>query len=206
MNKNNYTTLATDEVINTTKLSLEKNGFNVKIAVNGNDAKNIAISLLPQNSEVMTATSVTLESLGLDKAINDSAKYNSVKSKLMLLDRKKDSLEMQKLGAAPEYVIGSVHAVTQDGKVIIASNTGSQLPSYSYGATKVIWVVSTKKITKDLEDGMKRLNNHVLQLESIRVQKAYGMPSSEIKKILIINKELNPTRITIIFVKEDLGY
>ncbi len=206
MMKSIYATLATPDSIEMTKKNLEANGMNVLIANNSKDAIKSALKLIPEGSEVMTSTSQTLEKLRLDTIFNESGKYNSIKSQLMKLNRDANNLEMQRMGAAPEYVIGSVHAITEDGKVIIASNTGSQLPSYSYGSQHVVWVVSNKKITKDLNDGMKRIYEHVLPLESVRVQKAYGMPNSEVKKILIINKELNPNRITIILVNEDLGF
>ncbi len=206
MIKSIYATLATPDSIEITKKNLEANGMNVVIATNSKEAIKSALKLIPEGSEVMTSTSQTLEKLGLDAIFNESGKYNSVKSQLIKLNRDTDNLEMQRIGAAPEYVIGSVHAITEDGKVIIASNTGSQLPSYSYGSKHVVWIVSNKKITKDFEDGMKRIYEHVLPLESVRVQKAYGMPSSEVKKILVINKELNQNRITVILVNEDLGF
>lgn len=207
MTKFNYTTLATDESIELTKVSLEKNGFNVLVAENGEEAKRLTLTLIPEGSEVMTATSKSLETLELDTYLNDSGKYNSVKTQLTKLDRKTDSLMMQKLGAAPEYVIGSVHAVTNDGKVMVASGSGSQLPSYSYGAMHVIWIVSTKKIVTNLDEAFDRVQTHVLPLEDQRIKRVYGPDAgSSPRKILIFNAESNPERITLILVKEDLGY
>lgn len=139
----------------------------------------------------------------------ESGKFTSVKNELSKLDRAKDGHLMQQLGAAPEYAVGSVHAVTQDGKVMIASNTGSQLPAYAYGASHVIWVVGTQKIVKNLDEGEERLYNHTLPLESARAQVAYGLPEgykSNVSKLLIVSREVNPNRITIVFVKELLGF
>jgi hypothetical protein len=110
------------------------------------------------------------------------------------------------MGAAPEYVVGNVHAVTQDGKIIVASNSGSQLPAYTYGSSKVIWVVGTQKITKNLDSGMKRIYEYVFPLESERAHKAYGVPKSFVSKLFILNKEQTPTRITIILVQESLDF
>jgi len=39
---------------------------------------------------------------------------------------------MKRLGSAPEWVIGSIQALTEDGKVLMASNSGSQIPAYVY--------------------------------------------------------------------------
>ncbi len=207
MKNNKFAMLATESVINTTIDSLRKNNLSAVVVDTKEEAIKIATTLIPEGAEVMTTSSKTLEKLGLDKLFNDSGKYNSIKSQLKKLSREKDGLQMQKLGAAPEYVVGSVHAVTKDGKVIIASGSGSQLPSYSYGALNVVWIVSTKKIVKDVEEGLNRIYQHVLPLEDARMKKVYGPESgSSPRKILIINSELNQKRINIIFVKENLGF
>lgn len=207
MDKNNYSTLASVAQIATASKSLGEHGLTVLTAENGKDAIEKVFSLIPEGKEVMTATSTTLNQLGLTTTLNDSGKYNSVKSKLSKLNRDTDSLEMQKLGAAPEYIIGSVHAVTEDGKVVVASGSGSQLPAYTYGAPHVIWVVSTKKIVKNLESAFERINTHVLPQEDARMKEVYGPESgSNVNKLFVLQKELNPSRITLIFVKEDLGF
>ncbi len=90
---------------------------------------------------------------------------------------------------------------------MVASGSGSQLPAYSYGATHVVWVVSTKKIVKNLDSAFERINTHVLPQEDIRMKKVYGPESgSNVNKLFILQRELNPARITLIFVKEDLGF
>jgi hypothetical protein len=203
----NFNQIPTDDVIEKTKNALTSNGFNVEIVATGEDAKNRTLELIPQGSEVMSASSVTVDSIGLAKELNESGKYNSVKNQLNKLDRKTDSLKMHKLGSAPEYMVGSVHAVTQDGKVIVASNTGSQLAGYSYGATHIIWLVSAKKITTNLDEGIKRIYEYILPLESARLNKAYNITmGSNVSKLLIFNKEINPQRINLILIKEDLGF
>lgn len=201
-----YDTLADEEALQKTIETLKANGISALVVNTGAEAKDLVLKTIPEHSEVMTMTSVTLDTIGLAEAINESGKYDAVKAKLMKMDRKTQSGEMQKLGAAPTWTVGSVHAVTQDGKVLIASNTGSQLPAYVYGAQHVIWVVGTQKIVQDLNDGMQRIEQYVLPLESERAKKAYGAQGSNISKLLIINKEVHADRLTIVFVKEKLGY
>jgi len=202
---NNWNTLATDESIQKTITALKANGINAMVVENGEEAKKKALEFLPQGAEVIAMSSATLDTLSISQEINESGKYNSVKNKLSKMDRKTQGLEMQKLGAAPEYAIGSVHAVTEDGKLIIASNTGSQLPAYAYAASHVIWVVGTQKIVANLDAGMKRIYEYVLPLESERLKKVYGVESN-VSKLLIINKEIAKDRLTLIFVKEKLGF
>lgn len=207
MDNSNYTSLPDQETIEATKTALEEHGINVYIAKDGQDATQKVYSLVPVGSEVMTASSITLETLGITKEINESGKYDSIKAKLMKLNRETDSRQMQKIGAAPDYILGSVHAVTEDGKVMVASNTGSQLPGYTYGAAHVIWVVSTKKIVKDLEDGLKRIKEHIVPLEDVHMKQLYGPEAgTNLRKLLVFNSEGTPGRITLIFVPEDLGF
>jgi L-lactate utilization protein LutC len=205
----NFGKLATDESINKAKNALEKNGIEVLVLENGEEAKEKVLKIIPEGAEIMNMSSVTIDALGLAKEINDppagGGKYNSVRKKFAAMDRKTQNLEMQKLGAAPEWAIGSVHAITEDGKVVIASATGSQLPAYAYGSSRVIWVVGAQKIVKDLDEAMKRVYEYVLPLESQRAMKAYGKPSG-VNKLLILNKEVSPNRITMIIVKEKLGF
>lgn len=156
----------------------------------------------------MTMSSVTLEKIGITKEINESGKFVSVKNKLMAMykdaQNPKVMQEMNRLGAAPQFAIGSVHAVTEEGQLLIASASGSQLPAYASAADKVIWVVGTQKIVKNIDEGMKRIYEYALTLEDKRAKKVYGVGSS-VNKILIVNKE-RPDRITLIFVKENLGF
>lgn len=207
MNKNKFSTLATTASIQKATTALSSHGITVHVADNSDQTRKLVHSLIPKGSEVMTATSTTLNQLGLTDVINDGGMHNSVKSQLSKLDRNTDGLVMQKLGAGPDYIIGSVHAVTEDGKVIVASGSGSQLPAYTYGASHVIWVVSTKKIVKNLEEGLERIHNHVLPQEDKRMKSVYGPDaSSNVNKLFILNNELNKSRINLIFVKEDLGF
>lgn len=204
-----YTSIPSDEIVKKTADALKANNFTTYIADNRDDAIKKVHELLPSGAEVMVATSETLRELGLEQEINDSRTYKSIKAKLATMDREKDHREMQRIGASAEYQIGSVHAITQDGTVLIASNSGSQLPGYVYGSDHVIWVVGAQKIVESVEDGMTRIKDHITPLESVRARKAYGLPeewSSYYSKIVLYNREPNPQRVSIVLVKEALGF
>lgn len=200
-----WSTLASDNSIKNAIKALKENGIEATVVKSGKEAVKKVLELVPEGSEVMTMSSVTIDSLGISKIINESGKYDSVKTKLGKMDREKDSREIRKIGSSPDYAIGSVHGVTEDGKVIIASNTGSQLPAYVYGAGKVIWVVGAQKVVKNLAEGVKRLYGHTLPLEDARMKKAYGM-GSFVSKLLIINREKAAGRLNMIIVKENIGF
>lgn len=204
---NKWDQLASKESIEKTIKALKANGIDTKFVQTSKEAKEELLKLIPQGAEVFNETSGTLDAIGIPKAINESGKYVSVRNKLNSMDRNTQSSEMLKLGAAPAWAIGSVHAVTEDGHVLIASNTGSQLAAYSGGAAHVIWVVGTQKIVKDNTEALKRIYEYVLPLESERANKAYNITTgSNVSKLLIINKEVNPNRITLILVQEVSGF
>jgi L-lactate utilization protein LutC len=207
MTNNNYTTLATDESIQRTKAALEKNGFRVMVAENGEEAKNMLLEILPKGAEVMENTSTTLDQIGVSEVINESGDYNSIHKKVLTMDREKEGKEIGRMRSVSDWAIGSFHAVTEDGKIMMASGSGSQLPGYVYGATNVIFVAGTHKIVKDMDQGFDRIYTHSLPLESERIDRVYNTTGgSHPRRILIMNSEKNPERTTVILVKEVLGF
>ena len=203
----NWDKLASKRSIQNTVKALEQNGIEVMVVNRGKEAKEKALEYIPEGSEVMTMTSTTLDTIRLSEEINKAdGKFKPVRDKLYAMDRNTQAQEMNRLGAAPEFAVGSVHAVTEDGHILIASNTGSQLSAYAYGALHIIWVVGAQKIVKNTDEGIKRIYEHSLPLESERAKKAYGAPGSAVNKILIINQEVQPGRVKLILVKEKLGF
>jgi len=200
-----FTKLANDEQIKHTADALEANNIHVIIAENGAEAKRIFFELIPDGSEVFLGASVTLEKLGIKEEVDKSGKYDALRPRMFAMNRETQGREIRKLGSAPDYAAGSVHAVTEDGHVLIASNTGSQLGPYASGAGKVIWVVGAQKIVKDLNEGLRRIEEYVYPLEEMHMQELYHI-SSAIGKILIFNREIRPNRTTMIIVKEELGF
>jgi hypothetical protein len=203
--KRTFAELAPEEQIGRTAEALKANGIHTLIAATGADARRMFFELVPEGAEVFLGASVTLEKLGIKEAIDKSGKYEAVRSKMMALNRQTQAKEIRKLGGTPDYAAGSVQAVTEDGHVLIASNTGSQLGPYASGAGKVIWVVGAQKLVKDLGEGFRRIEEYCIPLEEQHMQDLYKM-STGLSKVLIVNREVRPDRITMIIVKEALGY
>jgi len=199
-----FAQIAPEAEIAKTKAALEANGFKVKVVENLAAARAEVESIIPAKAEVFTATSVTLDKAGLTEALN-SDKYISVRDKFMPLygDASK-AVEMRRIGSGADYAVGSVHAVTEDGQVVVASATGSQFSNYAYGASNVIWVVGAQKIVADLTEALDRIENYTFHLEDARALEVYGVHSS-LNKILIYRKETTD-RVTIILVKESVGF
>lgn len=205
MLEDQYQQLASEESLKTSQVALTANGFEVKIVDNLEAAKELVLQTIPKGSEVMTVSSVTIDQSGLGEILNKSGDFKPTRDQFYALAGQEDKqIEMKRIGSASDYVIGSVHAITEDGHALIASASGSQIPNYVFGANHVIWVVSTKKIVKDIPAGLKRIEDYVVGLEDKRALEAYNSHTS-LNKILLYKKETG-NRVTVIFVKEDAGF
>jgi L-lactate utilization protein LutC len=200
-----FARLAADEQIERARMALEENGIRVLVAEHGEEAEQMVFDLLPEGAEVFTGSSQTLEQLGIPEALSQSEQYNLVRDQLRKMDKKTQNREMEELGATPEYILGSVHAVTEDGQVLVASNTGSQLAPYAASAANVIWVVGAQKIVRDMDEAVRRIEEYAYPREDERLREAMGVPSA-VNKVLLINREIKKDRTTMIIVKEELGY
>jgi hypothetical protein len=200
-----FAQVASDEQIQRVVKALEANGIHALVAENGEEARRIFFELVPEGAEVFLGASVTLETLGIKDEIDQSGRYDALRPKMFKMDRATQGREIRKLVGAPDYAAGSVHAVTEAGQVMIASNTGSQLGPYASGAGKVIWIVGAQKIVKDLNEGFRRIYEYDLPLESEHMRQLYNAPTG-VNKLLVVNRELRPHRITMVIVKEQLGF
>jgi len=200
-----FGSLADDASVKRATAALEANGIKVLRAANAAEAKEIVLGLIPDGAQVYHGASQSLEVSGIINAVENSGRYKHLRPKLGSMDRKTQGDEIRRLGAAPDVMLGSVHAVTETGSLIAASMGGSQLGPYVSGAGRVILVVGTQKIVPDLEEGLRRVNDYAFPLEDARAQLAYGIRSA-VNKVLIINREIVPGRIAVVFVDEVLGF
>ncbi len=199
-----FTTLPDEQVIASAVTALEEHGFSVEVVDDLDAARQAVLARIPPGSSVMTNTSVTLDQAGIADAINDGGRYDSARNRMFALDFATQAQEMKAIGGQPDYALGSVHAVTRDGTLVIASASGSQLASYAWGAANVIFVVGTQKLVPTLEAAHERIYQHSLLLEDARAIAAYGQHSS-VGKILEIHQEL-PGRIHIVLIRQVAGF
>jgi acyl-CoA hydrolase len=199
-----FTALPDAQELAATVVALEEHGFSVEVVDGPDDARTAVLARIPAGSSVMTNTSVTLTETGIADAINDGGPYESARNKMFALDFETQVQQMKAIGGQPDYALGSVHAVTHDGTLVIASASGSQLASYAWGAANVIFVIGAQKLVPSLDAARERIYQHSLKLEDARAQAAYGQ-HSYVGKVLEIHQEL-PGRIHIVLVRQPLGY
>ena len=199
-----FAALPDEDTLAATVTALEEHGFSVEVADDLDAAREAVLARIPQGSSVMTNTSVTLQEAGITDAVNDSGHYDSARARMAGLDFATQLQEMKAIGGQPDYALGSVHAITRDGVLVIASASGSQLASYAWGAANVIFVVGAQKLVPTVEDARTRIYSHSLVLEDGRAVAAYGQ-HSYVGKILEIHAEL-PGRVHIVLVRQPAGF
>jgi LUD domain len=199
-----YTTLPGDDTLNATVVALEEHGFSVTVVDDLDAAREAVLARIPAGTSVMTNTSVTLQEAGIADAIDGNGAYESARNRMMALDYATQLQEMKAIGGQPDYALGSVHAVTHDGTLVIASASGSQLATYAWGAANVIFVAGAQKLVPDPEAARRRIYEHSLKLEDARAYAAYGQ-NSYVGKILEIHQE-QPGRIQVVLIRQVVGF
>ncbi len=199
-----FATLPDEETLATTVVALEEHGFSVEVVDDFEAAREAVLARIPEGSSVMTNTSVTLQETGIAAAIDDGGPYESARNKMMALDFATQLQEMKAVAGQPDFALGSVHAVTRDGTLVIASASGSQLASYAWGAANVIFVVGAQKLVSDAEAARERIYEHSLPLEDARAFAVYGQ-NSRVGRILEIHQEA-PGRIHVVLVRQSVGF
>jgi acyl-CoA hydrolase len=167
-------------------------------------ARDAVLARIPHGSSVMTNTSVTLADSGIADVINNGGPYESARNRMFALDFETQAQQMKAVGGQPDYALGSVHAITRDGTLVIASASGSQLASFAWGAANVIFVVGAQKLVPTADAARERIYQHSLVLEDARAIAAYGQ-HSQVGKLLEIHQEL-PGRIHIVLIRQAVGF
>ncbi|HEX9495968.1 MAG TPA: LUD domain-containing protein [Candidatus Limnocylindria bacterium] len=196
---------ASEERIQRAAAALREHNIETIVVDTGAEAKQAVLERIPDGAEVHSAASKSLQATGIQAELEASPRVTWLRNQLKTMDRKTQAREIRKLGAAPDVMLGSVSAVTEDGRLVTASNSGSQLGPYAATAGKVILVIGGQKVVKDLDEALRRVYEHALPLESERLRAALGVDSG-VSTILITNRDPRPGRLTAILVREPLGF
>lgn len=183
---------------------IRERNIEVLIVTNGEEAKKVVLERIPPGAEVHSGKSKTLVDTGILDALMDLNQYNALRHKILKMDRKTQGQEIRKLMAAPDFMLGSVNAITAAGILVDSSATASQIGPYANTAGKVILVVGSQKIVPDLETAFRRIREHVQPWEEAQVRKAVNI-GTFVGKILIVEREWISGRMTVILVRESIG-
>lgn len=203
-NQPNYMTPASETTLEQVARRIRERNIEVLIVNTGEEARQVVLERLPKGAEVHSGKSKTLQDSGIFDAIQDPNQYNALRHQFLKMDRKTQGREIRKLTAAPDFMLGSVQAITEDGILVVASATASQIGPYANTAGKVILVAGSQKIVPDIETAFRRIREYVLPWEDAQLRKAVNI-GTFLGKILIIEREWISDRMTVILVKEPIG-
>lgn len=163
---------------------------------------------IPKGASVMNGSSRTLDEIGYIEYLKEGAHgWNNLHEGILAEKDPAKQAEIRRQSSLSDYYLGSVHAITEDGQMLYASNTGSQLPHLVFTSPNLILVVGAQKIVPTLADAFRRLEEYIVPLENARMQKVYGA-DTRISKVVILKHEpeFMGRNVLVIFVDEQLGY
>lgn len=202
-----YTKIAEDSVIEKTVKALKERNIHAIVVETKEEALEEIKKLIPRGGSVMNGSSTTLNEIGFVDYLKEGTHgWDNVHADILNEKDPEKQARLRKESVLADYFLGSVHAITEAGQLMIASASGSQIPSYAFTSDNVIWVASANKIVADREAAFKRLEDYVFPLENKRMQ-GVGYPGSTIGRVLLIEREIMPNRhLILILVKEKLGF
>jgi hypothetical protein len=199
-----YTTPASEQTLQDVARALSERNLNPVVVAKGADAYRAVLDMIPAGAEVHSGKSKTLEDIGLFNEFKESGRYDFVRTRMFTMDRATQRREIRKLIAAPDYMVNSAQAITEDGVIVVASASASQVGALASGAGRVIYVVGSQKIVRDVDAADERIREHVLPYEDSRVFEAMGVHTF-IAQLLLVEREWQADRTTVVLVREPVG-
>ena len=197
--------LASEMSILKTVESLTQRNISALAVDSTDEAVKLLLTLVPSGSEVYCGTSETLNSIGFPEYIRNNPDYRSLDREFESESDPQNKQELRRLSSISEYYIGSVQAISETGEVVVASSSGSQIGAYAFGAKHVILVSGTQKICPSLSDAISRVRGYSTDKHDEWLAEK-GIGPAPIGKLLILEKETQLGRLTVLLVREDLGW
>ena len=178
------------------------------------DALAKALKLIPEGSKVAWGGSMSIEEIGLKKAIIEG-NYNELNRDLAKNPEEKRAIEIATYDA--DYFLTSANAVSEDGVIVNIDGNSNRVSAIAYGPKHVLMIVGMNKIVKDAENALSRARNEAAPVNAQRFNidtpcKKTGAcfdclsPSSICCQFLITRRSMHAGRIKVILVNDELGF
>jgi hypothetical protein len=199
-----FTIAASEETLQSVAKALSERNLTPLVVDTPEDARRVVLGMIPDGAEVHSGKSKTLEDAGIFSEFQDSGRYDFVRTRMFAMDRATQGREIRKLVSAPDYMVNSAQAITEDGVIVVASASGGQIGPLASGAGRVIFVVGSQKIVPDVATAYTRILDHVLPYEDARLMEAMGVHSF-LARVLLVEREWQADRTTVVLVREPVG-
>ena len=203
-----------DELLAKVAASLEKRQMKGYVCKNGEEAKNLILSLIPEGSRIGFGGSKTMTQIGVMEAVQ--------KGPYHFLDRDapKDREGRNAVYAAiqtADVFLMSSNAITEDGVLVNVDGRSDRVSFLCHGPRKVIIAVGCNKVVPDVEAGLDRiwkvagpqnarkLNRNTGCLESGVCNQCLS-PECVCSNIVITRRSAFKERIHVVLIGEELGF
>lgn len=180
-------------------------------AASKEEAKEIALSLIPEGSSVTMGGGMSVHEIGLVNALKEG-NYN-------FIDR--DAYEDKRAAMLAAYdadvFLSSSNAITQDGILVNIDGNANRVSAIAQGPRKVVMIVGMNKVCDDWDGAMKRARNVAAPINTQR----FGLntpctktgtcmdcksPDTICCQFLITRFSRHAGRIHVILVNDNLGF
>jgi L-lactate utilization protein LutB len=185
---------------------IEARGIKVLISRNAEEALDVLKKIIPPGAEVMNGSSTTLIEIGYEEFITGGRSgWKSIHDLIKAENDNEKRADLRRKSVTADYFISGANAIASTGEIIACDASGSRVGAWPSAAGHLILVVGINKIVPTLNDALNRVREYAYRLENVRAQKVYGTPSV-IGKCVILAHEKTEGRVTLILVREALGY
>jgi hypothetical protein len=204
-----FSSLPAIDIVRQTVNAAETRGISVELLDAKKDALERIKAIIPAGATVMTGASLTLREIGFEELlISKNHPWKNLKDDIVAeKDPKKQSL-LRKQAMMADYFLGSVHAVSMTGEMVVASATGSQIAPYAFASQNIIWVAGIQKITRSVDEGLLRIREYIMPHEEERMRAMTGgKMGTTFGKALIFSREVPflGRIVKLLLVKEKVG-
>lgn len=132
---------------------LKQHSYAAYYADNLEEARSIALELVPEGSSVSVGGSVTLDQMGLVDTFRNGnySFFERYKQPSWL-----ETVEVYRQGLLADVMVTSANAVTKNGEIVCLDCTGNRAAGMLFGPKKVVIIMGANKITENLEEGIAR--------------------------------------------------
>ena len=204
LQKEDYAAPAAEAELEAVADRLRERNFEVIVVDGAEEARAEVLKRIPAGASVHSGKSKTLEDTGIFGALMGGDGYDFIRKRTLKMDRMTQRDEIRKLGSSPDLMLGSAHAVTEAGQIVITSASGSQIGPIASGAGRLILVIGGQKIVPDLEAAFSRIREHVFPYEDARLRQQAGV-GTKVTRTLILESDFMPGRTTIVLTRQPLG-
>ena len=183
-------------------------------AADAGDAVGKALAMIPAGSSVGFGGSVTLEQTGILDKLRARDDVELIDRDLAGSPEEMRELYLGMFGC-DVFLTGS-NAITEDGRIVNVDGRGNRVAMIAYGPRKVIVLAGRNKLTAGIGEALERIRETAVPLNLERIRSMAGKspvaPRAEITaksiwgQVSIIERQIDPERMHLILIDEDLGF